>query len=295
MHLAMGDLSKCEDALERLEALRPQHLSAAYSFRQAAALRVRLLIRRGEFAAAADLAQTELAEFAPIDDTLSQVSLMTLNGLALTLSGRAPESTPTLLDASLLGASSFREQYAQYVHTCGLMLSHSGHSESKLLIGRSFRVWKKQENRCDALEAITASGSKAQNEAGAEQLLREFSALDRSSLLSPESRPMAINHLAAALDLAYSPKLLGEELVRVIVGCDLSQRAEVSTRPISEIEQGDRRVLALGEDAGKRYSLVCQIPDDPLKAILLGDVLRIGRAALALERAREEERNRAAL
>ena len=106
---------------------------------------------------------------------------------------------------------------------------------------------------------------------------------------------MAINHLAAALDLAYSPKLLGEELVRVIVGCDLSQRAEVSTRPISEIEQGDRRVLALGEDAGKRYSLVCQIPDDPLKAILLGDVLRIGRAALALERAREEERNRAAL
>jgi DNA-binding NtrC family response regulator len=32
-----------------------------------------------------------------------------------------------------------------------------------------------------------------------------------------------------------------------------------------------------------------------MKAILLGDVLRIGRAALALERAREEARNRAAL
>ena len=42
-------------------------------------------------------------------------------------------------------------------------------------------------------------------------------------------------------------------------------------------------------------SLSCELPDDPLKAILLSDILRIGRNALALERAREEERSRAAL
>jgi len=295
MHLALGDLEKCAEALERLEGLRPQHLSAGYSFRQAAALRVKLLVRRGEFASAAELAQTELAEFAPIDDTLSQVSLMTLNAFALALSGRTAESTVMLLDASLLGASSFREQYAQYVHTSGLMLAQLGHSESNLLIGRSFRVWHQQGNKCDPLEAITCSGNKAENEAAAERLLRESSAIDRPSVLDSESRAMAINHVAAALDLAYSPKLLGEELVRVVVGCNLSPRAEVSTRPLPEVGQGDKRVLALGDDAGKRYTFVCQIPEDPLKAILLGDVMRIGRAALALERAREEERNRAAL
>ena len=41
--------------------------------------------------------------------------------------------------------------------------------------------------------------------------------------------------------------------------------------------------------------MVCDPPEDPFKAILLSDILRIGRAALELERAREEERSRAAL
>jgi hydrogenase-4 transcriptional activator len=53
--------------------------------------------------------------------------------------------------------------------------------------------------------------------------------------------------------------------------------------------------MMLGEHRGKKYALTCSFPDDPLKAVLLADVLRIGRAALALERFRQEERNRAAL
>jgi DNA-binding NtrC family response regulator len=40
---------------------------------------------------------------------------------------------------------------------------------------------------------------------------------------------------------------------------------------------------------------VCKVPTDPEDAILLADILRIGRAALELEAAREEQRNRAAL
>jgi DNA-binding NtrC family response regulator len=51
----------------------------------------------------------------------------------------------------------------------------------------------------------------------------------------------------------------------------------------------------LGVDRPSTLSLVCDIPVDPVKAILLADVLRIGRAALELERARQEERNRAAI
>jgi DNA-binding NtrC family response regulator len=42
-------------------------------------------------------------------------------------------------------------------------------------------------------------------------------------------------------------------------------------------------------------ALSCEPPDDPFSAILLSDILRIGRAAIDLERAREEERSRAAL
>jgi DNA-binding NtrC family response regulator len=41
--------------------------------------------------------------------------------------------------------------------------------------------------------------------------------------------------------------------------------------------------------------LRCAIPVEPVKAILLSDILRVGRAAVALERFQQEERNRAAL
>jgi DNA-binding NtrC family response regulator len=51
----------------------------------------------------------------------------------------------------------------------------------------------------------------------------------------------------------------------------------------------------LDNDSENATFLVCQIPNDPVKAIVLSDILRLGQAALALERAREEERNRAAL
>jgi DNA-binding NtrC family response regulator len=292
MHLALGDLEKCEEALERLESLRQHRLSASYHFRQAAALRVRLLIRRKEFAAATALAQSELDQFDVIDDALSRVALMAWNALALALSGRSSESSRLLLDASLLGASSFREQYAQYIHACGLILAETGHNESKILIGRSFRVWHQQGNKCDPLEAIAARAGSTED---ARQLLQQDSVVERPSLLNTESRVMAIGHLAAALDLAYSPKLLGEELMRVVIGCDLSPRAQIAINTSDATGGANTRSLVLGEHSGKRHTLVCQIPDDPLKAILLGDVLRIGRAALALERAREEERNRAAL
>jgi DNA-binding NtrC family response regulator len=55
------------------------------------------------------------------------------------------------------------------------------------------------------------------------------------------------------------------------------------------------QTLSLGDYRGRTLTLACATPDDPAKAVLLGNILRLGRAALALERAREDERNRAAL
>ena len=48
-------------------------------------------------------------------------------------------------------------------------------------------------------------------------------------------------------------------------------------------------------EGNKHVSVICKLPDTAKKAILLSDVLRIGRAAVELERARAEERNRAAV
>jgi DNA-binding NtrC family response regulator len=77
--------------------------------------------------------------------------------------------------------------------------------------------------------------------------------------------------------------------------CDLSPRVQLVREGRSVSHDENQRGLTLSDARGKRLTLECEVPNDPVKAILLGDVLRIGRAALALERAREEERSRAAL
>jgi hypothetical protein len=105
--------------------------------------------------------------------------------------------------------------------------------------------------------------------------------------------------LAAFVDLAYRPRLLGEEMLSAIDGLACSPAAKViETQPSTESPDADDDTvtLPLGMDREKKnLTLVCKVPDDPVKAVLLADVLRIGRAAIALERAREEERSRAAL
>ena len=53
MHLAMGRVAECEAELAKLEARRPDGLTLNLLFRGAAILKVRLLIRKGEHAAAA--------------------------------------------------------------------------------------------------------------------------------------------------------------------------------------------------------------------------------------------------
>jgi len=87
-------------------------------------------------------------------------------------------------------------------------------------------------------------------------------------------------------------------MVSVIEGLQCSSNVTiVETRSGTEAPTtaSGSAVLPLGIDRRKSLTLVCKVPDDPVKAILLADVLRIGRAALELERAREVERNRAAI
>jgi DNA-binding NtrC family response regulator len=107
-----------------------------------------------------------------------------------------------------------------------------------------------------------------------------------------------VNSLAAVFDLAYNPRLVGEELKQLIEDVRCSPGVQLQSKGRAGEVVTDPRpsgVLALGDHRGSKLQLHCEPPDDPFKAILLGDILRIGRAALELERAREAERSRAAL
>jgi len=104
--------------------------------------------------------------------------------------------------------------------------------------------------------------------------------------------------LASFTDLAHSPRLLAHEMLWTIHALDCSPDAKLmETREKAERPKAtDTTVtLPLGVDRTKQLTLVCRIPDEPVHAILLADVLRMGRHALELEKAREDERNRAAL
>ena len=107
----------------------------------------------------------------------------------------------------------------------------------------------------------------------------------------------AVNSLAAAFDLTYNPRLLGTELKQLIEHAGCSPRVQVVQRRVVEKPESHDGgySLFLGPHRGVDLSLVCEAPGDPINAILLSDILRLGRNALALERAREEERSRAAL
>jgi len=293
MHLAMGNLDACAEELAQLKAYRSDDETLGFPFRGASVLEVRLLIRKGEYSAAETLARSKIGELQKVKDRSSLVALTTLRALALGLSGDLAACSHELLQASHIGATSTRELQAEYAHACGLILRHVNRSSSPFE-HRSFRIWAAHGNVCAPLEVITSKGHRATDDASARRLVKEYSpGVSQPKPRSNETLGTAINHLATVFDVAYRPTLMAEELAQAIRASGLSSRVEVTKAPVApSVETSSLTVSNIGEAP---LCLVCNPPDDPFKAILLSDILRIGRAALDLERAREAERSRAAL
>ena len=293
MHLALDQLDDCDRVLRRIESLRGDRLQSAYTVRGAATLRVKLLIRRTHWKEASDLAQSELGEFANINDSGSAVSLTMSRALALACSGDSAGSSREIVDAGLLGGASLHEHQADYFHICGTILAQAGRAQwATASKQRSSRIWAEQGNKygpIDALMSDRAVGSAVARTAESEGSQSE-------SFRRAEELPgISVDCLAAAFDLSYNSRLLGQELLFAISQLELTAELLETHSSSKLVGQPNVQALFLGEHRGRKLTLVCKIPDEPDKAILLGNILRLGRAALALEHAREEERNRAAL
>jgi len=114
----------------------------------------------------------------------------------------------------------------------------------------------------------------------------------RSARTVTKGPATAINALGSAIDLAHSPRLLGEELAQTLASIDVKATVR-NGEP--ESDQSGEVSISLGTDAGESLTLSCPTPQQPEVAVLVQDVLRIGRAAVELERYREDERKRTAL
>jgi len=153
--------------------------------------------------------------------------------------------------------------------------------------GRAERIWSNHGVVSVPLEFVDKIGS-----------LREPIAQPKSQ--SKDDIKAVINCFAAAFDVAASPALLGQELLRAIKlsGCLSESTPEIVDSASDALPSINRRILLpLGDSqqGGKTLCLRCDSPRFSSDAITLGDIMRIGNAAMALEKARQDERGRAAL
>jgi DNA-binding NtrC family response regulator len=289
-HLALGEFNRCEEALRAIETHVQRHpeVVSVYHVRWAAIQRARLLMKQNAFDEALKCLSAAEKQARQIGDTPLRAALDLLAAQILAKNGRLDTSSVCLLHADDLGITGIRELQAQYYYGSALILRKIATPLERHLRDRALRLWADQ-----GIVSVRLEMDDDPSAASVETKNASAMAAQRAG-----SVECIADSLAAFSDLAHRPRLLGQEMVSAIEALDCSPDVTiVETRAKAEPPKAseDTAVMALGLDRKSNLTLVCTVPDDPIKAILLADVLRMGRSALALERAREEERNRAAL
>jgi DNA-binding NtrC family response regulator/tetratricopeptide (TPR) repeat protein len=287
IYLALNRLDDCETALQFIYATASQceGSRSVYPVRWAGITKARLLLKRGSLASAIDWVE-DLERNAPdVRDLPFRVAIHLMAAQILCRAGRAAEAALRISTASALGAADIPGLQGQYYLSASDLVTASAAGLKEQLHKRALRLWDHQGIVSVRLEMTDETKSTVVTQSSADEQVR----LDAGRMA---------DSLAAAFDLAYSPRLLGQELLHAIdiIHCAPSARIiESRNGAHAPRSEGHNVVLSLGTDRNRTWTLLCSVPNDPTKAVLLADVLRIARAALALAAARREERSRAAL
>jgi DNA-binding NtrC family response regulator len=275
--LATADLGNCQHLLQLIDAETAKdsallHTSAA---RWARLVRARLLMKQGDMESAVQVLESATPESSATADAPLAATLHLTSAQALARLSRPNEAARHLVDSEEGGASRFRDVQGQYYYAASVAVEATNSVLAHQLRERARRLWAHQgivslEREMD--DGASRPGTKA----------------------SVKARQAAvINTLSSVIDLAHSPRLLGQELVSVLdeIGIDSS----VICRPSSAPQIDGRVELSIGADRGEALTLICELPKAAEQAVLMRDVLRIGRASVELERYKEDERRRTAL
>ena len=282
LYIATNRLSECERALDTLTELQTSDQSEMpFPARSSLITRTRLLLRQRKWQHAARLADVAIEEARKIGDRKIECTALMLRALAMVHAEKPDEASRSIARANELGAWGLREHLGMFWQVCSQIQQTHRDLQTQSL-ARAKRIWREQGNAC------------AENESDvlATRTLREA---DTSSRLDSHLGSRLAASLASAFDLSHDAHLLGSELIEAIHSTNCSPEVRVMKSRLSVTSSTAHCVLPLGQHRGESITLSCQVPEDPGKALLLGNILRLGRAAVALEHAREEERNRAAL
>jgi two-component system NtrC family response regulator/two-component system response regulator AtoC len=216
-----------------------------------------------------------------VDDRPFQTVLHLLAAQSLHRLENQSECARHLLQVDIDVVRHSTELVGQCYHTFGTILSRR--NITKQLHDRAERLWSSRRIVSVPLELNDGLWSTFANGVNAE----------RHELAT------AINHLATTFDVASNPRHIGDELVQALEISGFTPQVDIIEASAREgFDPSSRRViLHLGDalPSGKTLALRCDVPSSPSEAVLLHDVFRLGRAAVALERARRDERKRAAL
>ena len=294
LYLATGRLDECDGTLKQMDALLATDptLQSGFTSRSAVVTRVRLHMRRMQWRMVYEEARAELVKATTLEDRHLMSALSCLDAEASTAAHRFNEACRSLLAAAAM-APTLPERQGDFHYSIAAVLEHADSPLARQVLTRAHAISDHQGNRAARIEHAHLGRARAHTRRSHPE------ATEAAGALPERLRPAAVtNALASVFDLAGSPRLLGAELVNVITTLACSPEVGLAEGRANQrhVEPTDDQcTLPLGTQDGKRVTLVCAIPDDPVDAVVLGDVLRLGRSALELERTRREERTRAAL
>jgi DNA-binding NtrC family response regulator/tetratricopeptide (TPR) repeat protein len=275
-HLWQGELDRCDEMLTAIEAAAAEddELGSSYGVRWAVTTRARLLLKLNRPEVALEYLRSAANRRDGADAPFS-AALSTLTAQASAQCGQLAEAARELMKAERIGAASFGELQGQYYEAAASAISRSDAALSAMLQQRARSVWHEQ--------GIGWLGR---------HLSPSQTGRDGASRITASE---AINGLASAIDLAPHPRLLAKELAALIdsLGCSATIRSEVV--PAQTSAELSQQVLAVGIQDGESWYLECAEPPDPVRAVMLSDIMRIGRTAVTLRRFEAADRARAAL
>jgi DNA-binding NtrC family response regulator/tetratricopeptide (TPR) repeat protein len=278
LELTLGNLDACESALSDAASKLGESpgLIGSYHNKCIEITKAKLMIKRHQHADALVQLSKLASENTSIESPFS-ATINLLKSQALVHSKDPAGAARSLVYASRSRIGDLRE------------VQHEYYSRVADVLGRRSPTGSKLARRAFQLAAHLGMAS--------EHRAPAIQSADGSEPRIPNAQPLDLaNSLSGLIDVAFSPHLFAEELATALnrtrfenVTVDTTNHSSPDATHIAERER-----IEIGTPP-EVLAVSCSIPDDPLRALLLADVFRVARAALALERYKREERSRAAL
>ena len=282
LYLFTEELPKCSEMLDAHETflLHDRNLARALSGRWTAATRVRLLLKQAQFQEAADAANASLEAAKGLTDQILINELTCLLSEALIGLDRESEAAAHLMRLTADDPDGPGGRDATYYRALSRAVSRTDANLALELAQTARRIYHHQGNR-----------------SGEADIAPVIQALSKRPVTDIDVPALLLSAVASSLGNAESPRLVADNLVTLarLAGC--SPRTELfettSNRNI-ELKKG-RTALRLGAADGKDVGVIFEEPRSPRELSVLGDVLKIGSAALSIQTFRRERREKAAV